>query len=307
MQAGCSKPRRAAPGIGPGAGTGRAAALAAGLVLIGALVLAACGSSLPAASLTGTGHRARADGTAGAKGTPIDVFYAASLTAVMERQVGPAFDRETGYHFVGFPGGSKQLASEIKGGLERADVFISASPAVDKALEGRANGDWVSHAVPFGRTALEVGYDPASRFAPQLRAHPWYEVVGEAGFRLGRTNPAVDPKGVLAEEALEQAAARYHLPALRREAAAPGDVFPEDGLVGRAQSGQLDAGFFYGVEAAAAHIPTVPLSGFRLFATYTVATVNRAPHPAGAARFAAFLRAAKTQSVLRADGMTPAS
>ena len=49
------------------------------------------------------------------------------------------------------------------------------------------------------------------------------------------------------------------------------NVFPEETLVGRLQAGQLDAGFFYAVEASAANIPTVSLgSKWRSSATYTI-------------------------------------
>lgn len=237
--------------------------------------------------------------------SPVDVFYAASLEQVMGDQVGPAFDRQTGDSFVGFPGGSKQLAAEIKGKLERADVFVSASPSVDLSLMGKANGNWVRSYRDFGRTYLEIGYNPKSRFASQLRTKPWYEVVGEPGFRLGRTNPATDPKGALARQALMEAAKQHHLPALAREAEEGPNVFPEASLVGRVQAGDLDAGFFYAVEAVAAKLPAVPLSGYRLYATYTVATVDRAPHPRAAAAFAAFLFSPKAQALLAKDGMLP--
>ncbi len=220
---------------------------------------------------------------------PVDVLYAGSLTQLMEATVGPSFDRATGFHFVGFAGGSQQLAAEIRGRLVPADVFISASPTVDASLEGKAGGNWLASYRVFATSRLVLAYNPHSRFAAELRRRPWYPVVGQAGFRLGRTDPRVDPKGVLAEKALLQAAARYHEPALRRAAQAQGDVFPEESLVGRLQSGQVDAGFFYLTEAVTARLPTVPLTGYDFYATYTVAALNRAPHPAGAAAFIAYL------------------
>ncbi len=234
---------------------------------------------------------------------PVDVLYAASLEDIMNDQIGPAFQRATGDTFVGFPGGSKALATEIKGRLVRADVFISASAAVDASLEGKANGNWISHYRVFGRTYLEIGYNPKSRFASQLRTKPWYEVVAEPGFRLGRTDPATDPKGVLAKNVLLLAAKQHHLPALSRDATVSSNVFPEESLVGRVQAGDLDAGFFYQVEAVAAKLPAVPLAGYNFYASYTVAMVNRAPHPAAAAAFSAFLTSAQARALLAKDGM----
>jgi molybdate/tungstate transport system substrate-binding protein len=244
---------------------------------------------------------------AATSGGPVDVLYAGSLTDIMMNQLGPAFDKATGYNFVGFSAGSSELASDIKGRLRPADVFVSASTKVDATLMGKANGNWISSYKDVGKTYLEIGYNPKSKFAAQLKAKPWYEVVGESGFRLGRTDPATDPKGVLADEALTGAASKYHLPQLSIEASETSNVFPEESLVGRLQAGELDAGFFYAVEAKAANIPTVPLTGFPLYATYTVALVDHAPHPAGAASFIAFLTGPAGKQILSKDGLTVSS
>ena len=66
--------------------------------------------------------------------------------------------------------------------------------------------------------------------------------------------------------------------------------------MGRLQSGQLDAGFFYANEAVAAHIPT-----------YTVTVVERAPHPAAADAFVQFLLGAQGRAILTRDGLTVTS
>ena len=237
--------------------------------------------------------------------TRVDVFYAASLEEIMNNQLAPAFDKLTGDRFVGFPGGSTELASEIRGKLEKADVFVSASPSVNASLMGRANGDWVTSYRAFGRTYLEIGYNPKSHFALDLRSKPWYNVVGQPGFSLGRTDPATDPKGALAKQALIEAAKQHHQPALAKDAAESSNIFPEASLVGRVQAGQLDAGFFYGVEAAAAKLPTVALSGYDLYATYTVAAVNRAAHPRAAKAFVKFLTSRAAQKLMARDGMQP--
>ena len=53
--------------------------------------------------------------------------------------------------------------------------------------------------------------------------------------------------------------------------------------MGRLQSGQLDAGFFYSAEAATAHIPTVSLKPVFKYALYTVTILKGDPDPGGAA------------------------
>jgi molybdate/tungstate transport system substrate-binding protein len=234
---------------------------------------------------------------------PVDVLSAGSLQDLMQQQIGPAFQKATGYTLNDTSMGSDALASSVKGGTLQGDVFISASPAVNASLEGSANGDWVSWYAEFGSSPLVLGYNPASKFAPDLKTKPWYDVVDQPGFLIGRTDPATDPKGVLAVTALDQAAKKHHLPALRAIATSTSNVFPETSLVGELQAGQLDAGFFYAVEAAAANIKTVALTGTHLAGDYTITILNRSPHEAAARAFVTFLLSKEGHQLLKNNGI----
>jgi molybdate/tungstate transport system substrate-binding protein len=234
----------------------------------------------------------------------VDVLYAGSLVTVMQIALGPAFDGATGYTFNGFSGGSDALAADIKGRTQLADVFISASPAVNTRLEGSANGSWVRWYANFATSPLVLGYNPNSPFASQLKSKPWYGVVTEPGFLLGRTDPTTDPKGKLAEEVLNNAAVTDRTEALAQLAQPTQGVYPEETLVGRLQSGQLDAGFFYAAEAAAANIPTVPLGSIRMHAQYTITILNRSPHLRAAEAFVTFLESRQGRRILEHDGLS---
>jgi molybdate/tungstate transport system substrate-binding protein len=237
----------------------------------------------------------------------VNVLYAGSFLDLMQQQLDPAFHKATGYTVSGISAGSSALASEISGGTVVGDVFISASPTVDATLQGAANGSWVTTYKEFAKSPLVLGYNPASTFAQALRTKPWYDVVHRPGFLLGRTDPATDPKGVLAVDALTGVALSYDVPALATLATATSNIFAETSLVGELQAGQLDAGFFYAVEAAAAHIKTVPLVGTSLAGEYTVAILKNAPHGAAARAFVKFLLGKRGQKILRANGVTPLS
>lgn len=268
-------------------GSGLIACAAAGLML----------AMAPSASATQATAHAAGSGN-------VKVLYAASLEDLMNSRVGPAFHRATGYTLQGFPAGSSALASEIKGGVQQGDVFISAAPSVNSTLEGGHNGNWVSWYAPFAVTKLVIGYNPHSRFAHALKTEPWYRVIAKPGFRFGFTDPKLDPKGVLAVAALRAAASRYRMPALRGIASSQSDLFPEQDLVGRLQAGQLDAGFFYTVEASAARIPTVTIYPIQEYATYTITMLNRAPDSAGATAFIRFLLSAKGRAAMKTVGLT---
>lgn len=225
----------------------------------------------------------------------------------MNSTVGPAFHSATGYTFNGTSGDSGSLANEIKGKTVVADVYISASPSKNALLEGASNGNLVSWYAEFASSPLVLGYNPDSKFAQDLKAEPWYQVLAQPGILVGRTDPATDPKGALTVTALQDAATSYNLPALKTLATESSNVFAENTLVGRLQAGQLDAGFFYGVEAAAGNIATVPLSGVpnNLAAHYTITVLSNAPHLAGADAFLAYMLGSQGAAALTKEGTDP--
>ncbi len=235
---------------------------------------------------------------------PVVVLSAGSLETIMKTAVEAGFHAATGDTVTDISGGSTGLAEDIKSGVHKADVFWSAAPTADKVLMGAANGDWVSWYVEFATSTLVLGYNPKSKFASTIKTEPWWKVITKPGFRLGRTNPVTDPKGRLAIAALREAATKYHDPALAAIVTKKTTIFTETSLAGRLQSGQLDAGFFYAVEASAAHFPTVPLTGVSEHASYTLTVVAKAPHPATADLFITWMLSPAAKKLLAAHGLT---
>jgi molybdate/tungstate transport system substrate-binding protein len=187
-------------------------------------------------------------------------------------------------------------------------VFISASPKVNDALSGPANGEWVRWYIHFARSPLVIGYNPASRFAADFKTKPWYEVLQEPGLRLGRTDPQLDPKGALTVQLMAHAEEVYGRPGLAQQVLGapenPAQVLPEENLVGRLQSGQLDAGFFYSTETADLGLPAVALPAeVGLSAHYTVTILRDGANPAGAAACVAFLLGPQGRAVLAEHGL----
>ena len=245
---------------------------------------------------------------AAGRAADVNVLYAGSLVNLMEHGIGPAFDTASGDTFRGFGGGSNGLANQIKGKLRHADVFISAAPTVNNALTGSANGDWVSWYITFARSPLVIGYNPASKFAADLKSKPWYDVLREPGIRIGRTDAKLDPKGALTVQLLDKAEQVYHQPGLAQAVLGPPDnpeqVRPEENLVGRLQSGQIDVGFFYSTETSDLKIAAISLPPeVSLSAVYTVTVVKDAADPGVAAKFVDFLLSAPGQAVLREHGL----
>jgi molybdate/tungstate transport system substrate-binding protein len=226
----------------------------------------------------------------------------------MERGVGPAFDKASGDTFQGFAGGSSGLANQIKGKLRQGDVFVSASPKVNDSLMGAANGNWVSWYVTFAQSPLVIGYNASSKFAADLKSKPWYQVLQEPGIRIGRTDPKLDPKGALTVALMKQAETVYKSPGLSQKIIGAPDnaaqVLPEETLVGRLQSGQLDVGFFYSTETADAKIPSLALPAeITPKAVYTATILHDAPNADGADKFVAFLLGSDGQAIMKEHGL----
>jgi molybdate transport system substrate-binding protein len=268
---------------------------------LAARISRATGVLVIAAALGAAPMAARAAGT-------VNVLYAGSLVNLMERSVGPAFDQASGDRFQGFAGGSKLLANQVKGKLRRGDVFISAAPKVNGNLIGPANGGWETWYITFAQSPLVIGYNPQSRFAADFKSKPWYEVLAEPGIRIGRTDPKLDPKGALTIALMKKAEEFYKSPGLAQRVLGapenPAEVLPEETLVGRLQSGQLDAGFFYSTETSEAKIPAIPLPAeIAPKAVYTVTILHAGGNPGGAAKFVTYLLGPAGQAVMKAHGL----
>jgi molybdate/tungstate transport system substrate-binding protein len=200
---------------------------------------------------------------------PLRVLYAGSLVALMENDLGPAFTKATGGITVqGRAGGSVALAHMILDGLQTPDVFVSADPAVNRLLLRSGSGPSAPWFFTFASTTMVLAYSPDSRFAPAFREaaaghRAWYDVLSSPGLRLGRTDPRLDPKGYRTILTLELAEQHYHKPGLVAKLLGapenPAQTFPEEALVGRLESGQLDAGFFYLTEVKEQRLPYVTL------------------------------------------------
>jgi molybdate/tungstate transport system substrate-binding protein len=243
-----------------------------------------------------------------AQDNTVNVLYAGSLVNLMERSVGPAFEKATGLQFRGYAAGSNKIANEIKGKLRRGDVFISASPKVNTSLMGAENGDHVTWYVNFAQSPLMIGYNPKSKFAADFKHKRWDQVLQEPGIRIGRTDPKLDPKGAFTVEMMTRAADLYHQPDLvEKTLGAPDNaeqVLPEETLVGRLQSGQLDAGFFYSTETSDLKIPAIqPAPELHAQASYTLTILSDAPNNAGAVRFVDFLLSNEGRALMKEHGV----
>lgn len=272
----------------------------------------------------------------------INLLYAGSMTNVVENTLTSHIKKLLGIQLEGESAGSSELAGFIQSGQKRADLFISASPSViEKSLFGAANHNRARWYLTFAGDSLVIAYNPKSHFAPQLAEaaegrRTWVSILSENGFRLGRTDPVLDPKGLATLAMGRLAAAYYHMPSLSSQVFGavenPSQVFPEEDLLGRLNAGQMDAVIAYRHEAVEWKLPYISLPpqinlGDAKYAKhyksvkikvgqqektgglieFALTVPNNAANPKDGTRVASYLLGHAGQSILRMAGFASVS
>ncbi len=208
------------------------------------------------------------------------VMYAASLLKTFETSLGPSFEQKTGYKYTGEGRGSVQIANMIIDGQRRPDVFVSAGtiPIMklmmndssiaannQQQLLHRPLAQWL---VRFASAEMVIAYSPISHFHLDLNKAkkgelPWYQILSEPGFKFGRTDPQLDPKGYYTVIAAKLANIYYNNQSIKQRILGQDrnlkQVFPEETLKTVLESGQLDAAAAYKHEAIARGLPYITL------------------------------------------------
>lgn len=278
--------------------------------------------------------------TARAAGGAVNVFYAGSLVNLNENLVGPAFSSASGYQYLGKSAGSGAIAAQIKGKIAFPDVVEFADPAVNATLMGSANGSYVSWYFTIATSQLVIGFDPRSPVAKkflQVQRHqlPFYRALQQQGLKIGRTDPSIDPKGYRAIWMANLTQKLYHLKGFERKLFGstenPSQVFPEQTLVARMLTGQVNAGVFYLSEVKDLGIPYITLparvnlgsakyakeyatqhfttsTGQRVTGApiqYTITIPSTVKNEAGAEAFVRFVLSSRVRAIAAAHGLLP--
>jgi len=199
------------------------------------------------------------------------VAYAASLQFLNEKVVSPAFTAAQGYKFSGFGASSGDLETDIASGEIHPNVFESVGGDNITPLEPKFTKWYIQYA----GNAIVVAYNPASKYGSQFAAiasgkkpiKDLFALMEKPGFKLGRTDPNLDPQGRGFIYMLELAQMYYHLPASTvtkilggplASATSP-EIFAESSLDATLESGQLDAASAYVSQAIELHLHYISL------------------------------------------------
>jgi molybdate/tungstate transport system substrate-binding protein len=203
----------------------------------------------------------------GATKGEVFIMYAGSLVKTFESTIGPSFQKDTGYIYVGEGKGSVQLANMIIDKQRDPDVFVSAGtiPVMRLMNHSPPLAHWL---VKFASAEMVIAYTPYSPFFKDLEGArkgeiPWYEVLSEDGLKFRRTDPELDPKGYYMIMVANLANIYYNDPTIKdrilSEDRNPVQLLPEESLMTTLEQGQIDASATYKHEAVARGLPYITL------------------------------------------------
>jgi molybdate/tungstate transport system substrate-binding protein len=270
----------------------RLGALAA-MTCIG-LAAAGCGSSSSSGGSSGSAGGGSSSSAPAATGTA-SVAYASSLEFLNEKVVSPAFTSASGDKYSGQGASSGDLESDIASGEIHPNVFESVGADNITPLEPKFTKWYVQYA----GTSMVVAYNPKSKYASQFKAiasgkeplKDLFTLMEKPGFKLGRTDPNIDPQGRDFIFMLELAQKYYHLPSDTVTKILGGplasstskEIYNEATLDSTLQSGQLDASSAFISQAVELHLPyiklpaAISLASFADSAQYAKATITISP------------------------------
>jgi molybdate/tungstate transport system substrate-binding protein len=259
-------------------------------IVCAGLVAAGCSSSP-----SGSSGSSSSPSAAAATGTA-SVAYASSLTFLNEKVAGPAFATATGNKYTGQGASSGELEANIASKEISPNVFEAVGGDNIMPLEP-AFTKWF---IPYAGTQMVVAYNPKSKYASDFKAYAdgtkslksLFTLMETPGFKLGRTDPNIDPQGRDFIYMLELAQMHYGLPkdtvakilgTTDTGTANSNQIYAESSLDSTLQSGQLDASSAFITQAIELHLPyiklpaAISLSDAALANQYAKATVTIKP------------------------------
>jgi len=230
-------------------------------------------------------------------------------------------------------GGSVKMAKQITELHQPADLIAVADfSVIPKYLFG-ANGEraYATWYAGFARNAITFVYTDKSKFAAEIDAKNWYQVLARPGVEIGRSDPDTDPSGYQTVQMLSLAEKHYGVSGLAEKilANAPKTNMrdTETSLISALQIGQIDYLAIYRSDALQHHFKSldlpaeINLSDPRFSSSYAkgvahtqngdlagkpivyaVTITTNAEHPAWAEKYVALLLGPDGQAVMQKNG-----
>ncbi|HVX87898.1 MAG TPA: extracellular solute-binding protein [Gemmatimonadales bacterium] len=268
----------------------------------------------------------------------LTLFNAGSLGKPLREALQEFVRRNPGVEPAQENSGSLEAARKLTDLGKVPDIIALADEAVFPALLMPGQVRWYA---AFARNEMVLAYTDQSRYAADVTAANWPDILLRPDVRTGRSAPALDPNGYRTLMVAQLEARRRHDPTLAgRLVAAMGERYirpKESDLVAQLQAGELDYAWSYRSIAETAGLRYVDLpsevdlsdpareaayaearvqvprhgSGGADSVTvvgapilYALAIPTAAPQPALAQRFVEFLFSPDGRAILERNGLT---
>ncbi len=162
-------------------------------------------------------------------------------------------------------GGSVKMVKQVTVLKQQADIVAVADYTVIPKYMFGGNGSqaWADWYAGFVGNAITFIYTPKSKFAGEITADNWYDVLARPGVAIGRSNPDTDPSGYQTLQMLNLAATHYHQPgladAILKNAPEANIRDTETDLISALQTGQIDYLAIYRSDALQHHFQYLKL------------------------------------------------
>jgi molybdate/tungstate transport system substrate-binding protein len=150
--------------------------------------------------------------------------------------------------------GSRHAAQLVEEGQRDPDILALADTNL---FDDPLSTSWHT---TFAGNAVALAYNPDTAAGQRVaESDRWFEPLLDSSFRLGRTDPDLDPLGYRTLLALELAGEYYDVSSLHDRVVGDGQVFPETQLLTQFETGSIDGAFVYQNMAIEREYPFVEL------------------------------------------------
>ena len=175
----------------------------------------------------------------------LHIIHAGSLTMPVKELVAAFTDENPGVRVLTEAWGSKAGARRVADLQTNADVFLSADYMVIENMLIPEHAGWY---IPFATNELSIVFTGQSRYAGEIHAGNWMDVLLRSDVAFGRSNPDMDPCGVRTVFAVKLAEKKYGRNGFAQELLSKDTehVRPkETDLIALLEAGHLDYIFLY--------------------------------------------------------------
>jgi molybdate/tungstate transport system substrate-binding protein len=176
----------------------------------------------------------------------IIIYHAGSLSVPLEKMEEVFESANPSLDIIRKSGGSTKMARFIAEQNEPADIMASADYTVIDKILIPEKASWN---IRFATNQLVLCYTDKSRYADEVHAHNWYNILNRKGVAWGHSDPDLDPCGYRSLILLQLAEIFHKKPGLYDYLIAnrpPENVKPKaDELVALLKSGDMDYAWEY--------------------------------------------------------------